>query len=370
MSVILVTSLDPFCRQAACDSLRDRYPDAVTVLHDLLENGTVLRTIFRGERLVERAQTPLEHGCLSCTVRHDVVPTVRRLLDDGTADVVLGLPASVPAGTVVEAFERGPGPVPHIASVMLACSPANLEDQLWDAHTLFESGYSPTPEDHRRPGEFLVGELAYCDTLHCSGPAFAAAGSAAHSRGIRLAAEIAPHAAVVVPGKPGMPGRFDHSEALARSRPCSVRIPAASSNAPFRSTVLRAARPLHPGRFRLALAELAEGNCWLRGRIWLASSPASRIALCGAGPRIWLEDTGPWLADAMPAGAPSAGLGIDAALDWHEEHGDRGTVLAITGDEVDAEHGARLLRRCELTEAEMSRVPAPLPDPFGLPALP
>jgi hypothetical protein len=154
------------------------------------------------------------------------------------------------------------------------------------------------------------------------------------------------------------------------SRRGSVRIPAASSNAPFRSTVLRAARPLRPGRFRLAHAELAEGNCWLRGRIWLASSPASRIALCGAGPRIWLEDTGPWLADAMPAGAPSAGVGIDAALDWHEEHGDRGTVLAVTGDEVDAEHGPRLLRRCELTEAEMARVPAPLPDSFGLPALP
>ena len=34
-------------------------------------------------------------------------------------------------------------------------SPANLEDQLWDSHTLFESGYSPTPEDDRRPGEFV-----------------------------------------------------------------------------------------------------------------------------------------------------------------------------------------------------------------------
>lgn len=369
MPVTLISSLDPFCRQAACDSLRSLRPDAVTVLHDLLENGAVLRTVFRGGRLVERTETPLDHGCLSCTVRLDVVPTVRRLLDDA-ADVVLGLPPSVPAATVVEAFGRDAGPVPHIASVILACSPASLEDQMWDTHTLFESGYSPTPEDDRRPGEFLVGELAFCDTLHCSDPAFARAASDAHLRGTLLAAEIAPHAAVVIPGETGMPGHFDHSEALARSRPGSVRIPAASSNKPFRTSVLRAARPLHPGRFRLALAELAEGNCWLRGRLWLASSPASRIALRGAGPRIWLEDTGAWLADTLPAGAPHVALGSDAALDWHDEYGDRGTVLAVTGDEVDAEHGARLLRRCELTQAEMARVPAPLPDPFGLPAAP
>lgn len=369
MPVTLISSLDPFCRQAACDALGSSGPDATVVLHDLLENGTVLRRVYRGARLVEREETPLEHGCLSCTVRLDVVPTARRLLEEGADRLLLGLPPSVPAETVIEAFGHMPGPFPDFASVVVACSPANLEDQLWDGHSLFESGYSPTPEDDRRPGEFLVRELAFCDTLHFSDPPLGRVPPPRNARGTQLAAEIAPHAAVVR-GQEDRPGRFDLREARSRSRPGSVRVPAADRDGPYRTAVLRARRPLHPGRFRLALAELAEGNCWLRGRVWLASSPASRVALCGAGPRIWLEDTGPWLADKPGIDAASAAaLSTDAALDWRDKHGDRGTVLALTGTEVDAVAGTRLLQRCQLTEAELARVPALLADPFVLPAL-
>ena len=368
MSVILVSSLDPFCRQAACESFRERPPASVTVLHDLLENGTVLRRIYRGGQLVERVETPLEHGCLSCTVRLDVVPTIRRLLDEGAAELVLGLPPSVPADMVVEAFDRSGAGMPAIGSVVLACSPGSIEDQLWDKHTLFESGFTPTPEDDRTPGEFLIGELSYCDTLFFSAPPLAPAAADAQSRGTRLATEIAPHAAILGSGETGQQGRFDLAEARARSRPGSVRVPATSSNAPFATAVLRAARPLHPGRFRLALGELAAGNCWLRGRVWLAASPASRIALRGIGPRLWLEDTGPWLADTSAAAGPAdaALLSSDAALDWHTEYGDRGTVLAVTGDAVDPHQAPEALARCELTDAELAQESGRLPDPFGL----
>ncbi|EMY35118.1 GTPase, G3E family protein [Arthrobacter crystallopoietes BAB-32] len=339
----------------------------MTVLHDLLENGSVLRRIYRGRQEVERVETPLEHGCLSCTVRLDVVPTVHRLLQDGAAELVVSLPPSVPADLVVEQFRHSADPAPHIDSIITACSPAGLEDQLWDTHTLFESGYTPTPGDDRTPGEFLIGELAYCDTVHCSDLVLAPAAPDAHSRGTRLVREIAPHAAVVVPGKTGPLAGFDLREARARSRAGSVRIPAASSNAPFRTAVLRAARPLHPGRFRLALGELAAGNCWLRGRVWLASAPTARIALRGYGPRVILEDTGPWVADA-PNPARAADPGSDAALDWHAEHGDRGTVLAVTGDSVDEAVAAGLLAGCELTAADLAAGVGHLPDPFGLSA--
>lgn len=58
--------------------------------------------------------------------------------------------------------------------------------------------------------------------------------------------------------------------------------------------------------------------------------------------------------------------GPDSALDWHPEFGDRGTVLAVTGDEADAAEVAALLTACELSEAEMLSGTAPFPDPFGL----
>ncbi len=86
----LLSSLDVHARDAACrrlaagplaGALREGVP---VVLHDLLEGGVVLRRIFRDGQLVDTERTLLEHGCLSCTVRWDVVPTIERLSRAGT----------------------------------------------------------------------------------------------------------------------------------------------------------------------------------------------------------------------------------------------------------------------------------------------
>ena len=46
--------------------------------------------------------------------------------------------------------------------------------------------------------------------------------------------------------------------------------------------------------------------------------------------------------------------------------GDRGTILAVTGEDLDAAEIARLLEDCELTDAEMAGGFDGLADPFGL----
>ena len=75
---------------------------------------------------------------------------------------------------------------------------------------------------------------------------------------------------------------------------------------------------------------------------------------------MWLESTGNWLADSAGSGpgegaAGKAGADVDAFLDWHPRHGDRGTVLAITGrsEDIDPTEISELLDGCQLTEAEM-----------------
>ncbi|GAP57518.1 putative metal chaperone YciC [Arthrobacter sp. Hiyo1] len=114
----------------------------------------------------------------------------------------------------------------------------------------------------------------------------------------------------------------------------------------------------------------------MRGRLWIASAAKVRIAVQGIGPRVWLESTGEWLADAGIGPVPSGkglkhGNGlhdVDAALDWHPRFGDRGTVLAVTGrgDDVDAAEIRSLLDACALSEAEMRLGFAGLEDPFEL----
>lgn len=364
MRVTVVSSLDVFSRQKACAALAADSPDALVVLHDLLEDGLVIRRIFKEGRRLKREESRLEHGCLSCTVRLDVVPTVKRLLQDGSR-LILGLPPAVAGSTAVPALLRGLGGAVTIDSVVLACAPDAVEDQIWDHHSLFESGFTPVPEDERTPGEFLMGELSFGDTVLLADPALVPVDPEARARGIQLIKELAPHAVVAEGAGDARPGRHNLAEATARAVPGSVRIPAESFS-PFTTVVQRIGRPLHPGRFRHALASLAEGSCWLRGRLWVASAPDCRIAVQGIGPRVWLENTGPWQAQRHPLQTAFPTDHPDAEFDLHPEFGDRGTVLAVTGDDVDAAEIAALLTGCELTEAEMALSPGAINDPFDL----
>lgn len=364
MNVTVVSSLDAFCRQQACAALAADSPGALVVFHDLLEDGLVIRRIFSEGRRLEREETTLEHGCLSCTVRLDVVPTVGRLLEQGSR-IILGLPPAVASATAVHALLKGLGASVTIDSAVLACAPDAVEDQIWDHHTLFESGFTPVPDEDRTPGEFLLGELSFSDTVLLADPALVPVDPAVRARGVQLIKELAPHAAVTESAGNVRPARHNLAEATARSAPGSVRIPAESCS-PFTTVVQRIQRPLHPERFRHALASLAEGCCWLRGRLWVASAPGCRIAIQGIGPRVWLENTGPWQADRKSLPFMSTVTGPDSVLDWHPDFGDRGTVLAITGDDVDPAEIAALLAACELSDAEMTSGAASFPDPFAL----
>ena len=363
MNITVVSSLDVFSRQKACAALAGNGPESIVVFHDLLEDGLVIRRIFREGRLLQREESRLAHGCLSCTVRLDVVPAVKRMLVEESR-MVLGLPPGVPAATAVHALLRGLGDAVAVGSVVVACAPDAVEDQIWDHHTLFESGYTPVPDDERTPGEFLMGEFAFGDTVVLADPALVPVDPAARARGVQLIRELAPHAVVTESDGELRSGRHRLVQATARAVPGSVQLPAHSSS-PFRTVVQRLGRPLHPERFRHALAALSEGCCWVRGRLWVASAPDCRIAIQGIGPRIWLEDTGPWRAhrNRLPAVVLD---GQDAQRETNPESGDRGTVLAVTGDDVDPAEIAALLAACELTDAELAAGPGGINDPFGL----
>lgn len=361
MSVTLVSSLDVFSRQAACAALAAESPGALVVFHDLLEDGLVVRRVYQEGRRLEHGEATLEHPCLGCTVRLDVVPTMRRLLATG-ADVIVGLPPAAASETAVHALLRGLREAVTIKSVVFACAPDGLEDHIWDHHTLFESGFTPVPADDRTPGEFLMRELCFADTALLADPALVPADPAARLRGAQLVRELAPHAVVADSSGDVHTGTHNLADATARTVPGSVRAPAEPTG-PFTTVVQRIERPLHPERFRDALVALAQACCWLRGRLWVASAPGCRIAVQGIGPRVWLENTGPWQAEwqSLPIVPHLTGHDIGG---WHPEYGDRGTVLAFTGDDVDAAEIAALLSSCELSDAEMATAADVFPDPF------
>lgn len=382
MHLSLIGSLDANCRESAASAVVSAHQSSAVVFHDLLDGDIVLRRVSFNGQLVEHERTVLEHGCLSCTVRLDVVPTVRRLMDflNGTDcnHIVLALPPGVAVEMAVVALQQefgstdGPGMV--IDNALLAIDPADLEDQIWDKHTLWESGFTTMPVDERTAGEFLIGELASADSVMMSSPI--AGSAAAHGRGwqrgVELLAQLAPHAHLVAPGSAFRPGCYDGTEIAARKAPGNVRVPIACTSESFSTVLHRVRRPLHPGRFRQALPQLAAGCTWMRGRLWLASAPSQRVAIQGIGPRLWMESTGPWFADRRPAEGigsfsgvdDAADQDVDSALDWHPDFGDRGTVLALTGpgSELEPDQIALLLDGCQLTDEELTLDAAQLED--------
>ncbi|MFF0903401.1 UNVERIFIED_CONTAM: GTP-binding protein [Kocuria sp. CPCC 205316] len=354
----MVSSLDALSRQRACESLADAFPRAVVLVQDLLDEGAVVRRTFRPGAPAERVTTSLEHGCPSCAVRLDLVPALDRLCGAGEEHVVVGLPPGVPTATAARALSSLMGPPPTVDAAVLACASASVEDQIWDGQTLAEAGCTTVDGDERTPGEFLVGELAFNDTVLLADPDLVPVGAEERARGVGLLRELARHADVVEHGSQVRPGRHRPAEALHRAASGCLEPSRGAPSSPFTTVVQRVERPLHPERFQHALSALAAGCCWLRGLVWLAVAPEYRILVQGIGPRVWLENTGPWPVEQHRG--PSGGHAVPAGPGVHA------TVLAATGEDLDAAEMTGLLASCQLTEAEMRSGITGLADPFGI----
>lgn len=372
MHLTVLSSLDVLCRQQACESLADAFPAAVVMVHDLLEGGVVARRIFRPGAPAQRRESMLEHPCPSCVARLNIVPSLERLLAAGEEHVILALPPAVPASMVIHALGRHLEEPPTVDSAVLACAPGSVEDQIWDNQSLLEGGSTVLEHDERTPGEFLIGELAYNDTVLLADPDLVPVEAAERTRGVQLLRELARHADVVEHGADVTPGRYRPMEALRRAASGCLELPPAPPASPFTTVVHRVERPLHPERFHHALSALAAGCCWVRGHVCLAAAPEYRILLQGIGPRVWLENTGPWPVDHRTDLLSDHGADHDRATDSSVPAGpgEHATVLAATGEDLDPTEIARLLTTCQLTEAEMRCGITGLTDPFGLCAAP
>lgn len=311
-------------------------------MHDLLEGDTVLRRVSVPGQQPSRREQQLEHGCLGCTVRLDIVPSVDELLAAQTRQVIVALPPGVGSNHFTAALEqvlsRHHAKIDH---AVLAVDPAALEDHVWDHHTLFESGLSSLPRDDRTAGEFLIREGASADSAllveglfaHLAGQQAPAcqSGGELWVRGSALLAELAPHLVTSHPDQEPTLGTYRRKRARARLAPGAVAVPQAT-HPPFSSALIRADRPLHPGRFHDILPQLAAATAWLRGTVWMADAPRDRLVATGIGPRLWFESAGGW-------GPRQAG-----------------TLLALTGAQNDPLEAQALLRYCELHDDELGLV--------------
>lgn len=384
--LVVVPGLDRRATELVGDRLLRAGPGGVVVHHDLrgLGEGTVRRRVrTTSEESTEILE--LAHGCVSCTLREDVLPLLVRLAGQpGTRRIVLLLDPAVEPESVCWALGTvAVGEVAVTDVLDIEAVLAVLDEGTWLADAtgeacmeeLADRGLDVIPDDDRTLAQVAIAQVAFADAVLVTGRAdYGWAGA-------RLAAVLDR----LVPGVPRAPlGTGDELLGLLSRIPASARrgvvedahAPLLRGDPPLELrhgvalTLFTDRRPFHPGRLYEAIDALLEGVVHTRGRAWLASQPDAALWLESAGGGLRVGHAGGWLATADDEAwdQVDAQRRAKAALDWHPRFGDRVQELAILSHEADPDDITAALRAALLTDAELAEGESAwrhYPDPFG-----
>lgn len=334
-----------------------------------------------GETVLE-----LAHGCVSCTLREDVLPLLRTLSRRPDVHrIVLHLDPALEPESVCWCIENialdddGSQYAADFVAVEAVIAVLNGATWLQDATgsvELADRGLAAGADDDRTIAQTVIGQAEFADVVLLAGPA-PDAWTQVRTRAVleRLA-----------PGVPIVPaGRFATGPALLAVIPRHSRHgdvddhfgpmvrgePPLQPDAGVSLTLFTDRRPFHPARLHDALQQLAGAVVRARGDVlWIASRPdlALRVEIAGANALVGL--LGPWLAtsDADAWERVDPARQAMAALDWDPYYGDRRAEIVVVSHELPAGEVSDVLRNALLTDAEMATgvdVWREYDDPFG-----
>ncbi|WP_066906094.1 ribosome hibernation factor-recruiting GTPase MRF [Millisia brevis] len=344
-----------------------RQPGTVVVAHDLslLREGLITRTIRRGASEWLALLEPV-HGCVSCTLRHDLLPLLRTLSQrSGVARIVVALdpllePAEVEraideviVGGIVGRIEAPAGRDVRVDAVVTAVDAAT-----WLTEALGEDTVDQRwgIEDDRTLAQIAVAGVQAADALLVVGES-----DDDHGRLRAVLTRLAPNApidrspaqaAVRLTGTPltNRPSPvFDpHASLLAGGPPTEP-------DAGVTLVEFEAIRPFHPERLHQALDVLLDGVVTARGRLWLATQPDHVLWLESAGGGLQIASVDTWVAAVPEDDRSDLELSrlAGAALRWLPETGDRHSALVALAVDADPDHIRAALRWALLTDDEL-----------------
>ncbi|MEV4314262.1 GTP-binding protein [Actinocrispum sp. NPDC049592] len=374
--VVLVGGLPRRPVEAVAMRMLRARPGTVVVHHDLrrIRDGVVTRRLrWRGEEDIR--QITLVHGCVSCTLREDLLPLLRSL--SGRAEVqriVVHLDPTVTPESVCWAINHilidgEPVTETYVDGVVTVIDLADWLSQATGDAELAERGFGVAEDDERTLAEVAVRQVEFADSVvlfDSGGDAWTGARTAAVLR------RIAPLATMVTFAETDDPMSRVPADAR-RGREDSWFDPLLRGQPPLESdcgvslTVFRERRPFHPVRLHAAMDVLLEGVVRARGRFWVASQPDVALWLESAGGGLRVAPGGPWLATVDDWGAVDAERRAKASLEWHPRFGDRAQELTIVSHLAHPDELTEALSGALLTDAELADPAAwaRIPDPFG-----
>lgn len=301
----LLTTIDPLLRSTAIFAVLVDSPRSVVLRHDIDHAaGQLRRVVLDHTGVVEDETLDLEHACLSCAVREDALPTLRRLATDGRwDDVVLALPVSADSLPVTIALDAATRPgaelaMMRLATVMTAVDIAAAEEDLLGIDSVAERGIGLMSDDERAVGEVLAGHLAHADLVVTS-----AGGSTHPSLRTRCGGELVDHLRAhdsrridglhEINASHLSAARHDAHAAQRRCNPLHAHATTHQGTHAW-TLELTSTRALHPERLLECIEELGTGRVRSRGVFWVPTRPDSICQWDGAGGQLYIGELGVW----------------------------------------------------------------------------
>lgn len=294
--LVVVTGVDSAAMDGALVSLSWDLPRAVVVRHRIDPDSQVLtRTVSDASGILEQEQITLEHACVSCAIREDIVPTLERLArTDRWGTILAGLPTSAEASRLAQLLTRDSRLARHLllTGVVAAMAAGSVAEDLLGDELLRECGRHTGPGDDRGLGEVACAQIESADVV--------VLGDDPGPEGRDLVRALARPDARVVLG-------FDQLEGTALLRQRHQLSLATAWHSPDRGTVapslgnslawrleLSSIHPFHPERLLDHVGRLGTGRHRSRGCFWLPTRPGSVLAWAGAGGQLGIGDHGNW----------------------------------------------------------------------------
>jgi G3E family GTPase len=333
--VVLISGVNDEAMGLASISLQLGLPEAVAVRHTIDPQRHVLtRIVSDVTGVLERVELNLEHACVSCAVREDIVPTLERLAALGHWNsIVACLPVAAEATQVCRVLAWAPRHAPHItiAAVVTALDGATVAEDLLGEDLLDERQLATSEDDRRGVAEVASAMVEYADVVCVT--------QDPHPDELALVQALArPRIPVVTD-----PSLLDavalvagvHRHQVVESWVADVRrgaLPPLPASGVWRLD-LCSDRPFHPLRFQDDLAILGAGPRRSRGCFWLPTRPNVVCVWDGAGGQ----------------------AGVGAAQSW----GPSKPLTRITVIGIDDDHEGRAeieaaFHRCLLTDEELA----------------
>ena len=298
-TISVLATIDPVLRTSATLNLALDLPGLVSVTHDLLD-GEIRRIVADGTGIIEDTLVPLEHSCLSCAIREDVIPTLARLQQDGRWDAALvALPITAEPAPLLRALEdhtrRGGalGGATYGATLTIVDGDTLEDDAFADTFVVDHFG-GLQEDDDRTVAEALAPQLAIADAIVLISDTTPPAGAVAAAQHLRGDGARVSSATLTDIDVALLDSKGRVRDTLERANPLRSSTRTLSDEAGVWTLRLESPHPFHPGRLRENLHRLADHPTRARGVFWIAARPSSACLWEGASRQLSVGEGGTW----------------------------------------------------------------------------